>query len=150
MENTYIRVFGQARHQDVKPFIMAFKVEPVVNPNAIYEHLLSVIYDSKILEMRKKASMLMETNESMEAMNGFMPSANGAMSGFTDVQRRVLDVMKKYGATSPLGLTRNEIKNHLIGVTASAISEAIDVLVNEGHMFTTSDDDTFKATDSYM
>lgn len=145
MENTYVRVVGSARSQDVKPFIVAFTVEPITNPNDIATHFLEVIADSLILEKRMNSS-LNKFSTSMDTgddVNQFTTTQN---SGFSEVQRSVLNVISKYGKESTCGLKREEIKSHLRAIGAS-VDEAITFLANEGHIFSTNDENTFKSTD---
>ena len=146
MEKTYIRVIGQARYHELKPFVVAFSIETITDPNEIYTHSLEVIHDGLLLERRMKVSLKMA--DTSIAMDTTIQFGNGNMNdGFNEVQRKILNVLKKYGAESVYGLKRNDIKNYLPGVSASVIESGISYLVNEGHIFNTSDDDTFKSTD---
>ncbi|KAI2810364.1 hypothetical protein RDWZM_002636 [Blomia tropicalis] len=146
MEKTYIRVIGQARYHELKPFVVAFSIETITDPNEIYTHSLEVIHDGLLLERRMKVSL--KRADTSIAMDTTIQFGNGNMNdGFNEVQRKILNVLKKYGAESVYGLKRNDIKNYLPGVSASVIESGISYLVNEGHIFNTSDDDTFKSTD---
>lgn len=152
MEHTYVRVIGQARFDERKPFIVAFKIEPITNPNEIGLHFLEVISDSLILEKRKNHTLNMMKSSGntshMDTTNAFSDqNSTAVMSGFNEVQRAVLDVLNKYGRESTYGLKRFEIHNFMTGTNKNLINEAITFLVNEGHIFSTADDDTFQSTD---
>ena len=149
MERNYIRVVGQARYDDSKPFIVAFTVQPIIDPNEIITHFLEVIADSLILEKRLNETLnssKIGPNTSIGEFN--QDNSNLAMSGFSEIQRRILDILNKYGLDSPVGLKRYEIKNYIPSVNSNVIDEAINFLVNEGHIFSTIDDDTFKVADA--
>lgn len=142
MERTYIRVTGQARYDEIKPFIVAFRVETIQDPNDIYCHFLQVIHDSFYLE-----KLMKETNLEKNDGNGFDNNQAPKLTGFSEIQRGVLNILNKYGRDSPYGLKRYEIRNYMSGVNHKSIDDAINFLVNEGHIFSTTDDDTFKSTD---
>lgn len=152
MERTYIKVIGQPRYDDRKPFIVAFRVEPIVDPNEIYTHFLQVIHDSMFLEKRLNANL----NRGVDNGNGANISTNQfdqssrMMAGFSEVQRSVLNILNKYGRDLSYGLKRYEIKNYMPGVNSSMIDEAISFLVNEGHIFSTTDEDTFQSTNYWF
>lgn len=143
MERTYIRVIGQARYDEIKPFIVAYRIETIQDPNDIYVHFLHVIHDSFYLENRMKDTNMEKSNGSMNGFNEMAPK----LSGFSEIQNMVLNILHKYGRESAYGLKRFEIRNYLSGVNHKAIDDAINFLVNEGHIFSTTDDDTFKSTD---
>lgn len=154
MERTYIRVIGQARHSDNKPFIVAFSIEPIKNAMEIDTHMLEVIHDSLLLQTRLKHTLSTSkghANSNISAadtsMFGQSTAASASSGGFNNIQDMVLKTMGKYGADSQYGLHRNDIKGHLPSVNGSAVDDAINFLVNEGHIFSTTDEDTFKSTD---
>ncbi|KAI7693488.1 Replication protein A 32 kDa subunit [Sarcoptes scabiei] len=150
LERTYIRVIGQVRYDARKPFIIAFRIETIDDPNDIYCHFLRAIHDSLFLEKRMNAT-LNSTNDPCEFSNsngiGDMNSNDVHMSGFSEIQRTILNILNKQGRDTSCGLKRYEIRNFMSGVSASVIDEAISFLVNEGHIFSTTDEDTFKSTD---
>jgi len=146
MEKTYIRVVGQVKYDDRKPFIVAYKVEPIVDPNEIPTHFLEVIHDSLILEKRKHATLNKMNTSNMELGNEFSSDDKGNLSGLSEIQQTILKVLDKYGKDLVCGLTRNEIKDHLKSVSGTKVDETLTFLSDEGHIFATNDDDTFKLT----
>lgn len=148
MERTYIRVIGQARFDDKKPFIVAFRVEPIVDPNEIYCHFLQVIHDSLFLEKRLNVNLNRRPDGAMDTSASLFDQDNSRMAnGFNEIQRSVLNILNKHGRDTQYGLKRYEIKSYLPSVNSSIVDEAISFLVNEGHIFSTTDEDTFKSTD---
>ncbi|XP_054162033.1 replication protein A 32 kDa subunit-like [Oppia nitens] len=149
-EKTYVRVIGQSRYDDKKPFIVAFRVEPITDPNEIYMHFLEVITDSIVLQRRKNETLSASMNNSMDTNSFSMNNStiNAAhMQGFTPIQKTVLNLISKADPMSA-GITRQEIMSSIPAVGPNEITKAIDFLANEGHIFSTTDEDTFKATDS--
>jgi len=115
MEKTYIRVIGQARYDDKKPFIVAFRVEPILDPNEIYMHFLEVISDSMVMQ-RRKNDTLSGVTEPMQTNNHY--SQNGAntdsfaprlMQGFSDIQKTVLNLINKSSDQFSAGMKRQDI-----------------------------------------
>ena len=154
MEETYIRVIGQARYDDRKPFIVAFRIEEIADPNEIYMHFLEVISDSLILQRRKMATLsssgapsaAVDMNQS--CANTPMDTGRGMMQGFSEIQKTVLNMINQKSDQSSAGIHRNEIIQSIPGVNPRDINKAIDFLANEGHIFSTTDEDTYKSTDS--
>lgn len=150
MENTYIRAVGQARFDERKPFVVAFRVEPIEDPNEIYLHFLNVIHDSAFLEKRLSYTLNNSVSAGGSTKDSLMSIENDSsrmLSGFNDIQRSVLNILNKFSKDSAYGLKRHEIRSYLSGVNPTLIDNAIGFLVNEGHIFSTTDDDTFKSTD---
>ncbi|KAH9404650.1 PREDICTED: replication protein A 32 kDa subunit-like [Rhagoletis zephyria] len=151
MENTYIRVVGQVRYDDKKPFIIAFEIKTITDPREIDKHFLEVINDALVLEKRKNYTLAHGENGNFSRMDTSghftQVDTNPIHAGFSDVQRSVLNVFRKHGNEQSCGLKRSDIHSFLPGVNSSLIDDAINFLVNEGHIFTTNDDHTFKSTE---
>ncbi|CAG2105392.1 unnamed protein product [Medioppia subpectinata] len=155
MEKTYVRVIGQSRYDDNKPFIVAFRVEPILDPNEIYLHFLEVIADSIVLQKRKiqslshsGASEAMDTRaaHSTPGLGGGGGGGGNHLQGFSNVQKTILNMIKQSDESSA-GVHRSAIIGSIPGVSSHEISTAINFLANEGHIFSTTDEDTFKSTD---
>lgn len=151
MENTYIRVVGQVRYDEKKPFIIAFHIQTLEDPTEIDNHFLEVINDSMVLEKRMNHTLKVNgengNTSRMDTSIIMNQNANPIMSGFNEVQRSVLNIFRKHGNDSSCGLKRSDIYSFLPNVSHPMLDESIHFLVNEGHIFTTNDDDTFKSTE---
>ena len=153
LENQYIRVMGQPRYDDKKPFIVAFRIETIADPNYIYLHFLEVISDSLILQRRKIETLSNSvnsevTNISMTSSASHDMSSTRVMQGFTEIQKTVLNLINQKSNQSTTGIKRQEIISSIPGVGAKEIGKAIDFLATEGHIFSTVDEDTFRSTDA--
>lgn len=154
MEKTYVRVYGQARHDDKKPFIVAFKIIPILNPNEVIMHHLEVIHDSLVLEHRKKDSLCGRT-EPIGAgagaggyLSGDGNNGNSFVPGFNDLQKIVMNLITEKSRTNEAGIHVNEVCAALSrSASKEKILKTIDFLAQEGHIFSTTDEFTFKSTD---
>lgn len=149
-ERKYIRVTGKVSYSGPKPFVIAFRVNIINDPNEIPEHFLQVINDSLFLEKRKNVTVNAKNKGAMAGPSnvnqiGGNNTSNNNNGGYTQLQRGVLNILSKH-KDSPSGLKRIEIHNYMTGVNPSQIDDAIQFLVNEGHIFSTVDENTFKAT----
>src|SRR5690348_1918471 len=94
-ENQYIRVLGQPRYDDRKPFIVGFRIETISDPNEIYMHFLEVITDSLVLQRRKVETLSNTTlntgfnDRSMNVSN----EGTRLVQGFTEIQKTVLNLI---------------------------------------------------------
>ena len=152
MDKTYIRVIGQARYNEKRSYLIGFRIMPVEDPLEVEEHLLEAIADSVVLEKR---SHELATDSTMDV--DFKPTSAqgealniGLSTGFNDVENMVLNVLKKYSNYDlhPQGMGRQEIKQHLGGLDGSKVDKALEFLLQEGHLFSTIDDDTFQRADN--
>lgn len=154
MEDTYIRVIGQARYDDKKPFIVAFRIEEISDPNEIYMHFLEVISDSLILQRRKTATLSSSVSPQPSSDtiqhrgSAAIDTGRGMMQGFSEIQKTVLNMINQKSDQSSAGIHRDDIIKSLPGVNPKDVNKAIEFLANEGHVFSTTDEDTFKSTDS--
>ncbi|VTJ55008.1 Hypothetical predicted protein [Marmota monax] len=73
--------------------------------------------------------------------NNFMPT-----NGLTVVQNQVLNLIK--ACPRPEGLNFQDLRTQLQHMPVASIKQAVDFLSNEGHIYSTVDDDHFKSTDA--
>lgn len=73
--------------------------------------------------------------------NNFIPA-----NGLTVAQNQVLNLIK--ACPRPEGLNFQDLKNQLQHMSVASIKLAVDFLSNEGHIYSTVDDDHFKSTDA--
>ena len=65
-----------------------------------------------------------------------------------DVNNLILSFFKSKGENSDAGCTVNEAADALAGqnISVQRVREAVEYLANEGHLYSTIDNDHFKAT----
>lgn len=67
--------------------------------------------------------------------------------GFTAIQQQILQVFKSGGADDETGLSVDAVFAALSGVPQGDIRESLSFLSDEGHLYTTIDENHFKSTD---
>ena len=73
--------------------------------------------------------------------NNFIPA-----NGLTVAQNQVLNSIQ--ACLRPVRLNFQDLKNQLQHMSVASIKLAVDFLSNEGHIYSTVDDDHFKSTDA--
>lgn len=172
MENTYCQVHGTFKTHQGNKQILALHLEPVTDYNWVTAHLLEVMYTALQLKRLKTEDSgsgfsnggMAGTSDGMSnSMVGFgglagpgMPGGNmggGGSSGFnlglTAQQKMVFEVIRStMDDSDDSGHSREHIKARLRGkVTPQEVDNVLFFLSGEGHVYTTVDEDHFKATD---
>ncbi|XP_013778721.1 replication protein A 32 kDa subunit-like [Limulus polyphemus] len=158
MENTYLRVYGGLRTFKGKRLLNAFKVTPVTNLNEVTMHILEVVHtsmaiavmDSQNAQAMSTTGFIAEppgnTQMGMNISGGAMLADVGSMFGLDRNQQLVFRAIS--AATSEEGISFQHLCESLKSLTPSVIRKVVEFLSNEGHIYTTTDDDHYKATDS--
>jgi len=150
MEQTYVKVFGQPRKdQDGKVFIVAFNIQPLVNLNDLSLHILEVIQHAKDLKLMKISAEM----ESQNGGGGQLSTTNGGdqmkggqnTSGFNNIQQMIMNLVREN--TTDVGIHLDEICDSLRSVTKDQVKQAVDFLLNEGHIYEALDEVHFKSSD---
>lgn len=156
VENTYCEVFGKIRAQGDKKFIMAFSIKPVTDLKTITVHRLEVIYTVFKLEQLSQQEteqypVKQESGNNMSMMNSSsngMQFGNGGDSnyGLNPHQLRVYRAIQQCKREG--GASREEISGALtVKMPGPEIEKILEFLVSEGHIYTTTDENHFMATD---
>uniref|UniRef100_G3MPX1 Replication protein A C-terminal domain-containing protein n=2 Tax=Amblyomma TaxID=6942 RepID=G3MPX1_AMBMU len=144
VEGSYVRVVGPVRSVDGKRQLKAFKVFPVTDLNELTLHLAEVVYANMALRVGF-ASTSMKHEPMDTSSNSFL---GGAVSnlGLNQQQKLVYEVIRE--CTTNIGISFNEICSKLKSLSNNSVRDVVEFLANEGHIFTTMDDEHYKATDS--
>lgn len=156
-EGIYVRVVGKTRMHDGQMQLTAFDVHPVLDHNQITYHFLSCIKTHLSNTTAAPAS-------AAPASAGFQygakpevaaaaPAAGGASmdmdmggeAGLNAQQNKVLSVIAE-NSMSEEGVSIQQLQSQLNGMSEPDIRTAIDFLSSEGHLYSTIDEDHFKAT----
>jgi replication factor A2 len=168
-ENIYVCVHGHVRAFGGKRSIVAFRVSPIKDINELTTHMLEVIYAHACLT--RGAVQAMDTsNRSITGpvtngnmarpivapASGSRPVAATDGAGSTDIgqldiglnpqQQQVLNIIRS--SMDEHGMSISVISSRLKAVSTKAIRDAIEFLSSEGHIYSTIDDEHYKATDS--
>lgn len=161
---TYVKVSGNLRSFQNHRSVVAFSVRPLEDMNELTSHMLEVVQAHMALAkpqtmtsaggMNSSMSSMSRTNMgtmgSMGSMGGMGGSYSGANSmvnnGLNASQNQVLSLIRS--CPDPQGISIQEIRQRLSGMSINVIKQAVDFLSNEGHIFSTIDEDHFKSTDN--
>ncbi|XP_028675301.2 replication protein A 32 kDa subunit [Erpetoichthys calabaricus] len=148
---TYVKVTGHLRSFQGKKSLVAFKIAPLEDMNELISHILEVVQAHMILSKPQgmtsgNNSIAIPARTGMTSMgNSSMVTADSSINGLTAHQSQVLNLIK--ACRDAQGMNINEIKTKLKGMNMSAIKQAVEFLSNEGHIYSTVDEDHFKSTD---
>lgn len=164
MEGRLVRVFGNPRRTAQAPeaHIIAFQIIPIRDLNELTMHLIEVVAASMVLNKRKNNILA-----GLPAQSGFPNSSNQRQAGVqskrqSQVAQNNQDapvsmpgmkpndamVLKAIAACpDATGVSRDVLSRSLSSLNQSAIMASLDFLMNEGHIYTTTDDYHYKSTD---
>lgn len=161
---TYVKVSGNLRSFQNHRSVVAFSVRPLEDMNEITSHMLEVVHahmalckpqtmtsaggmNSSMTSMSRTNMGNMGTMGSMGSMGGGYQGANNMINnGLSASQNQVLSLIRS--CPDPQGISIQDIKQRLSGMSINIIKQAVDFLSNEGHIFSTIDEDHYKSTDN--
>ncbi len=159
-ENIYCRVVGAVRTSQDKRHLMVFKISPTSGTAENDGHKLDVEYAKlKIRQVKEKEDLAIGAGPrggadgalSNSMMGGFGGGGSvGSGAGGQSYGNAKQDMVYRMVAacTREEGINRDEVAQQLSGkLTAKEVSDALDYLSGEGHVYSTVDDDHFKAID---
>jgi len=153
---TYVKVSGNLRSfQNIKS-VVAFRVRPLEDMNEITSHMLEVVQAHMALSKPQNTTSagggVMNSSSTPISRPG---NANtGSYSGASDMvnnglnpsQNQVLSLIM--GCQDAEGISLQELKQRLGSMSMPIIRQAVEFLSNEGHIFSTIDEDHYKSTDN--
>ncbi|XP_011695489.1 PREDICTED: replication protein A 32 kDa subunit [Wasmannia auropunctata] len=134
--NTYVRVHGLIRAQNNKRNVLILRMHPLEDLNELTCHFMEVM--CFILTASKP------TEESLPPTNNSL-MVDSTMSGMSPEQIAVLEVVRSAN-DSECGIEKRNILAQIPKQIVSRLDEILDFLLSEGHIYTTSSEDFFKAT----
>ncbi|KAM9107910.1 replication protein A 32 kDa subunit isoform 2-T2 [Megaptera novaeangliae] len=146
---TYVKVAGHLRSFQNKKSLVAFKIMPLEDMNEFTTHILEVVNAHMMLSKsnsQPSAGRAPISNPGMGEAGNFGGNSFMPTNGLTVAQNQVLNLIK--ACPRPEGLNFQDLKNQLQHMTVASIKQAVDFLSNEGHIYSTVDDDHFKSTDA--
>lgn len=162
-EGMYVRVYGKLQAFQGSRNVVGFTVRPITDFNEVTYHLLETTFVHLHRTKGGKAgtgagnapTTPMANNYGMQNSAYQTPQPAGAemrqggASSMEPVQMELLNLFKAPGpAMSDAGLSIDMVVQQLNNAfTVDQIRTAIEVLVNEGHLYSTIDDNHFKSTE---
>uniref|UniRef100_A0A3B3ZLR3 Replication protein A C-terminal domain-containing protein n=1 Tax=Periophthalmus magnuspinnatus TaxID=409849 RepID=A0A3B3ZLR3_9GOBI len=148
---TYVKVSGNLRSFQNHRSVVAFSVRPLEDMNEITSHMLEVVHAHMALCKPHSITAMSRTNVgnmgTMGGIGGGYPGANNmANNGLSASQNQVLSLIRS--CPDQQGISIQDIKQRLSGMSINIIKQAVEFLSNEGHIFSTIDEDHYKSTDN--
>lgn len=146
---TYVKVAGHLRSFQNKKSLVAFRIIPLDDMNEFTAHILEVVNAHMMLARANSQPSVGRApinNPGMAEAGNFGGNSFIPANGLTVAQNQVLNLIK--ACPRPEGLNFHDLKNQLPHMTIASIKQAVDFLSNEGHIYSTVDDDHFKSTDA--
>uniref|UniRef100_A0A672QPL1 Replication protein A C-terminal domain-containing protein n=1 Tax=Sinocyclocheilus grahami TaxID=75366 RepID=A0A672QPL1_SINGR len=151
---SYVKVSGNLRSFQNNRSLVAFSVRVLEDMNEVTSHMLEVV--NAHMQQSKPQSMMMGGG----AGTNMMPTAHASMSstgsysgasmmlvnGLSANQNQVLSLIKS--CHEPQGISMQDLKQKLSSMSVTVIRQIVDFLSNEGHIFSTIDEDHFRSTDN--
>lgn len=122
---------------------------PLEDMNEFTSHILEVVNAHMMLSKansQPSAGRASISNPGMGEAGNFGGNSLMPLNGLSVAQNQVLNLIK--ACPRPEGLNFHELKNQLQHMPLASIKQAVDFLSNEGHIYSTVDDDHFKSTDA--
>jgi len=158
-EGVIVRVIGQLRSFNNSKSVVAYNIQPIADFNEYTFHFIEVVHTHLKHTKGKPPSAGTGAPAGMmgAAPIGFggqmgAPSMQHAMPAAAapavDINNLVLSFFKSKGEDSDTGCTIQEAAGALAAqnITEHRVREVVEFLTNEGHLYSTIDDDHFKAT----
>lgn len=151
---TYVKVSGNLRSFQNHRSVVAFSVRPIEDMNEITSHMLDVVQAHMVLRNSHTPVSGEGANSHMTPMSkqstgnmdvGYGGANNVVNNGLSANQNQVLSLIK--GCPYQQGISIQELKQRLSGISLAVIKQAVEFLSNEGHIFSTIDEDHYKSTD---
>uniref|UniRef100_A0A4W6DH75 Replication factor A protein 2 n=1 Tax=Lates calcarifer TaxID=8187 RepID=A0A4W6DH75_LATCA len=131
---TYVKVSGNLRSFQNHRSVVAFSVRPLEDMNEITSHMLEVVQAHMVLFSSHAQLVSPRTVCSLSCTSCPLLFA------------RVLSLIRS--CQDAQGISIQDLKQRLSGMSLAVIKQAVEFLSNEGHIFSTIDEDHFKSTDS--
>ncbi|CAM6094748.1 unnamed protein product [Calypogeia fissa] len=166
---SYVRVHGHLRSFQGKRNVVAFSVRAIEDFNEITFHFLECIFVHLTQTKKTQGVSNIPTNAGVygapvnatgtlnqganntSSYNQYSAPPAAPMGGNSaDAFRKRVQAFFEEPSSTKLeyGLHRNDVMQRMVGFTREQVNDAIDFLVNEGHVYSTIDDDHFKSATS--
>ncbi|XP_072303194.1 replication protein A 32 kDa subunit-like [Eucyclogobius newberryi] len=138
----YVKVHGSLRIFQGKKSLLAINIRCINDLNEITSHMLEVVYAHKQL-FGKGCDVNMNAIPASDA--GQTSAEEHAASGFSTIQEQVLHVITQHSVKSQ-GISFLDLVTLLDYIDIQEIRKSLAFLINEGHVFSTIDENHFKSS----
>nr|CAL26154.1 CG9273 [Drosophila melanogaster] len=148
MVNNYVKVYGTTRSQGGSKTLMIFKLLPVLDPNEVCTHLLEVLnarYRAEDYQSKGGAGAGAWASSGSRSIADFTASqSSGIVSGLEPKQQAVFQAIQSN--VSEEGISRKELKAKFSHISDSELTNILDFMISEGHIYSSIDADHFICT----
>ncbi|XP_061770986.1 replication protein A 32 kDa subunit isoform X2 [Nerophis ophidion] len=151
---TYVKISGNMRSFQNNRSVVAFSVRPLEDMNEITSHMLEVVQAHMALSKTQSSDPSKQSglgsvrpagNLAANIDLGYAGARDTANNGLSANQNQVLSLIR--GCPDPRGISIQDLKMRLGNLSLVVIKQVVEFLSNEGHIFSTIDEDHFKSTD---
>ncbi|CAF2239958.1 unnamed protein product [Rotaria magnacalcarata] len=143
---TYVKVIGQVKVFAGKAHLVAHHISKMQSLNELIAHSIECIHASISIRKLGENGTSITTNNNNNNQGGsnpFSQQTSNISNGFTPVQNAVLNLLKT--VTTMAGYSVLEICKQLKQFNENQVKQALEFLSGEGHIYSTTDDDHFRA-----
>ncbi|CAF1017965.1 unnamed protein product [Rotaria sp. Silwood1] len=141
---TYIKVVGQVKIFGGKSHVVAHHISKMQSLNELIAHDIECVHASICIRKQGESGGMNMTKTSNNAGgNQHTQQTSTISNGFTPVQNAVLNLLKT--VTTMAGYSVTEICKQLKQYSENQVKQALEFLSGEGHIYSTTDDDHFRA-----
>ncbi|CAD0201370.1 unnamed protein product [Chrysodeixis includens] len=151
--NDYVQVYGTVKTNKGKKVLMTFKVMPITDVNAITFHYLHCIHNKVKMEADSKKEKVTNNNSTFQSglpansMVGVTENT-GSVNGLNPRQMMVFNLIR--ASTQEQGISKQDMYSTLKDRMAQVEFENIlEWMCGEGHIYSTIDEEHFRATDAF-
>jgi len=142
--HTYVRVVGHLRSFQQKRNVVAFRVQPLADPNELTLHLLDVV--AAHLQNTKGPRSTLAAAPAAPVSAPFAGVGSMQDTGVAPLHKAILDTIRSRRNLTE-GCSVQMLAAHLQR-PEHEIRQAVDFLSSEGHLYSTIDEDHVQTTDS--
>jgi replication factor A2 len=149
VEGSIARVVGSVRAQGDKRYLIVFRICSVIGDEEVDAHKLEILHSKlQIKNMNEKENAAIGANYGLSnSMVGGSTTTSNSSSFGNSKHDSVYKMVS--GCDREEGMGRDELFQSLSSkMNKKDVDDALEFLSNEGHVYSTTDEDHFKTTDS--
>ncbi|TRY93673.1 hypothetical protein DNTS_001122 [Danionella cerebrum] len=151
---SYVKVSGNLRSFQNNRSLVAFSLRVLEDMNEITSHMLEVVNAHMHLSKAQSTTGTFSggmnempvSHAGMGTSGGYSGASMMLANGLSANQNQVLGLIKS--CREAHGISMQELKQKLGSMSQNVIRQTVDFLSNEGHIFSTIDEDHFRSTDN--
>ncbi|PNT32107.1 hypothetical protein POPTR_006G167600v4 [Populus trichocarpa] len=148
----YVRVHGHLRGLQGRRFLNVFSIRPVTDFNEVPNHFIECIYvhfyNTRIRGVTAQPPVANSTNTSLKGYQAAPPyqsSAYSSADGLNNASQMILNFLQQPSYLTTEGAHYDAIAGQL-NIPTDKLKEVLQVLVDNGLVYTTINDDYYKST----